>query len=154
MSKCPHCGAEGGKFHEPCPYAPGGKYYKAPGQRKPLPKKTEVVETPAGTFIHETAPIPEEVFDSSSRREKMLGLSDGPTEEARKRKTKELQSRADSAKTKAARPRSRAGKKAATLWLEPDRMKQLQIAAIEHGVSQEQILDDGLTEMLDGRYRP
>lgn len=34
-NRCPHCGAASGKFHEPCPYAPGGKKSKAP---RPEPK--------------------------------------------------------------------------------------------------------------------
>lgn len=43
-NKCPHCGAAAGKFHEPCPYAPGGKKSKAP---RPEPGRSDAEEVKA-----------------------------------------------------------------------------------------------------------
>lgn len=141
-NKCQYCGAPAGKSHI-CPYAPGGKYYKAPAQKKPAQKTVEVTETTVGTFVAETAPIPEEVFSSPAPAIK----------KPRAAKASELQAKADGVKPKATRPRSRAGLRAATLWLTPDELKRLQRAAVEHEVGQGQILAEGLALMLEGKYR-
>jgi hypothetical protein len=44
-NRCPHCGAEAGKSHEPCPYAPGGKKYEGPAPRKTPSKPAEIAAT-------------------------------------------------------------------------------------------------------------
>lgn len=137
-NRCPYCGAAGGKSHEPCPHAPGGKFYKAPAQKKPLPKTVEIVEAPIGTVIHETAPVPDEVFSKPRERQA---------------KVAELQTKAEGVKARTPRPLSRAGKKAATIWLTPDEMKRLQRAALDHEVPQERILAEGLAVMLGGKYK-
>lgn len=149
-NKCPHCGAIAGKSHDPCPFAPGGKKYKAPAQKRPLPasrvfvdgvladsKTVEIVDAPIDAVIHEAAP-----------RERPR-----PTPEGRKAKAATLQAMAEGVKVKAPRSQSRAGKKAATIWLMPEEMKRLQRASLNYEVPQERILAEGLALMLGDKYK-
>lgn len=135
-TKCPHCGAPAGKSHI-CPYAPGGKRHKAPAVKRPSPPPT-----PEDIAAIPLAPI-------SITLERELGL----IPPGKRAGASELQAKADRVKAKTARPQSRAGKKAATVWLEPDEMKRLQRAALDHEVPQERILAEGLAVMLGGKYK-
>jgi hypothetical protein len=114
---------------------------------KPLPKAVEIVETPIGTVIHETAPVPDEVIDRLVRERPR------PSPEGRKAKAATLQAMAEGVKVKAPRSQSRAGKKAATIWLMPEEMKRLQRASLNYEVPQERILAEGLALMLGDKYK-
>jgi len=155
-NRCPHCGAAGGKSHEPCPYAPGGKKYKAPAVKGPAPRADEIKAVAAAALAHgkpsppptaeEIAAIPHAPISLTLEREVAMP-------KRRAAKASELQAKVEGVKAKTPRPLSRAGKKAATIWLTPDEMKRLQRAALDHEVPQERILAEGLAVMLDGKYK-
>lgn len=134
-TRCQYCGAPDGKSHT-CAYGPGGKHYKAPAQKKPAPPPT----------VKEIAAIPCAPISLALEREIEMPKK-------RAAKASELQAKADGVKLKAPRPQSRAGKRAATVWLTPGEMKRLQHAALDHGVPQERILAEGLAAMLNGKYK-
>jgi hypothetical protein len=171
-NRCPHCGAEAGKSHDPCPYAPGGKKYKAPARQRP-PSSPREIASVASAALEEMAPISRKPLTtaevkavaakaleqtpkkspSNMLRDVDVFIKKTPDPAERKSKVAELQTKAESVKAKAGRPQSRAGKKAATVWLSPDEMKRLQQASLDHGVPQERILAEGLGAMLAGKYK-
>lgn len=57
-------------------------------------------------------------------------------------------------RVKAARAPSREGKKPVTIWLDQADGRALKMAAAKHGLAQEAIVAEGLTEMLKGKYKP
>ena len=147
-NKCPHCGAEAGKFHV-CPYAPGGKYYKAPAQKKPLPKTVEVVEEAASKPALAREPQPNWSWQQDAKPE-------GPT--SRKRRTDPVvqdaaEQAAQKKAAKVARQANREGKKPAMAWLDDETATALKIAAAKHKTTQEAIVAEGIAVMLGGKYK-
>lgn len=135
-NKCPYCGAPAGKSHI-CPYAPGGKYYKAPAQKKPEPKAAEIKVPTVGSVIAEIC-APAFAPKKKSSDPAVAAVAD----EIAKKKA-----------AKAERQATREGKKPAMAWLDPETAKTLKMAAAKHGVTQEAIVAEGIAHMLEGKYK-